>query len=256
MFDITATIVFHHERAFALPALASLNDLVSAARCIGLKVEARAMLDKADDLTRSIVLERGSWLDAVEEVTFGDLGLTRNAGALTAKGEYLAFFDGDDLWGAEWLHLAYSAAQATGEDAIWHPECLYYFDSGDYDRHSITSDPHSAAQSFHFIHHPSNTEDFDRNCLFLNNVWSANIFAKRALHLRHPYKPVDKQKGFGVEDWSWNVETVWAGIPHYVVPETVHLIRLKETGSLGQQNAAEGLLPHIPDYARPRVGLD
>ena len=45
-------------------------------------------------------------------------------------------------------------------------------------------------------------------------------------------------------------------MPHRIVPDTVHLIRVKSTGSLGQQNDAEGLLAHLPDHAWPRLGYD
>jgi hypothetical protein len=102
-------------------------------------------------------------------------------------------------------------------------------------------------------HSPSTGHGFNRDVLFLNNIWTANVVASRNLHLRYPYAAVDRSRGFGVEDWSWNLQTLWAGIPHLVVADTVHIIRVKDTGSLGQQNAAEGLLPHLPDGATPRL---
>ena len=43
-----------------------------------------------------------------------------------AHGQFLAFVDGDDFFGTEWLRLAYSAAKDASE-AIWRPECLYHF---------------------------------------------------------------------------------------------------------------------------------
>jgi hypothetical protein len=89
----------------------------------------------------------------------------------------------------------------------------------------------------------------------LETFWSANVFARRSLHLRHPYKAADKETGLGIEDLSWNIETVWANIPHRVVSDTVHLIRVKESGSLNQKNAAEGLLPYLPDHAWPKLGV-
>jgi len=52
MFDITVTIIFHREGSLALPALASMEELVTTARGAGIRVEARAVLDNADDLTR------------------------------------------------------------------------------------------------------------------------------------------------------------------------------------------------------------
>jgi hypothetical protein len=41
--DITVTVIFHREGDFAIPALASLNDLVKAARDAGLVVETQTV---------------------------------------------------------------------------------------------------------------------------------------------------------------------------------------------------------------------
>jgi hypothetical protein len=75
------------------------------------------------------------------------------------------------------------------------------------------------------------------------------VFASRLLHEHYPYAAVDRTKGFGIEDWSWHMETLWAGILHYTVPDIVHMIRMKEGQSLNHQNASEGhlpMLPHVP----------
>jgi hypothetical protein len=256
MFDVTATIIFHHEGAFALPALSSMEELVSSAREAGIHVEARAVLDRADDTTRSLVASRGGWLDGIEEVSCGDLGLSRNRGAQSAHGEFLAFLDGDDLWGSDWLRFAYAAATAPDAPhaAIWHPESLFYFSWNDFDRHSITALPRHDTQSFHFFQSSSVSSPLVPNTLLLENIWTANVFTRRSIHLEHPYRPANKLTGFGIEDWTWNIETLWANIPHHVVSDTVHLIRLKESGSLNRTNLAEGLLPYLPDGAWPRSG--
>ncbi|MBK7953298.1 MAG: hypothetical protein IPK02_04565 [Candidatus Accumulibacter sp.] len=256
MFDITVTVMFHREGAYALPALSSMQEMVSTARAAGLRVECRAVLDCADAHTKQIVLLRGAWLDEILEVSFGDLGLSRNHGVIAARGQFLAFLDGDDLWGDDWLVLAHLAATALGvpEAAIWHPESLFYFNDGDFDRHSKTRQPSAAARAFHLFLRSSDDPGFDRNALLLNNLWSANVLAARALHLRFPYQAVSKDRGFGIEDWAWNIETVWAEIRHLVVPDTIHLIRVKESGSLGQQNSSEGLLVRVPVNVWPKLG--
>jgi hypothetical protein len=246
--DITVTVVFHCEGAFALAALASLGDLVRIARAAGLGVETQAILDCPDELTKHIVDVRGAWLDTVKDVSFGDLGLSRNAGTQLAHGKFLAFLDGDDLWGEQWLRTAFATATAPSAPpvAIWHPENLYYFSENDFERYSPNGIPPHDAQSFHLLQQPSDAAGFNPASLVLNHVWTANVFTTRELQLQHPYSAVDRQRGFGVDDWSWNFATLWAGIPHHVVPGTVHLIRRKDTESLGRRNSAEGLLPNLP----------
>lgn len=241
--DITVTVIFHREGDLAAAALASLGDLVNVARAAGLAVETQAILDRPDELTGHIVGVRGRWLGSVKEVSFGDLGLSRNAATQCAHGRFLAFLDGDDLWGEEWLRGAFMAANATAQsrDAIWHPEHLYIFNETDLER-----DPRSGIRSFHSLMHGSDTPGFDPTMLLFHNLWSANALATRELHLRFPYRAVDRSRGLGIEDWSWNLATLAAGIEHRVVPGTVHLIRRRSSQSLDRQNREAGLLPHLP----------
>lgn len=252
MTDVSVVVVLHGEGPLAVPALASMSDLVSAARSAGLAVEAIAVLDRGDVLTCHVLEEAGEWLDAGVEVDFGDLGRSRNHGAQITSGDYLAFLDGDDLWGSDWLATAHRVATASGQppEAIWHPEHLLFFDREDFDRPSLGELPHPGTRSFWVTHRPSTDPEFDRRMLLFENCWTANVFAPRSVHLRFPYRAVDRDRGHGVEDWSWNIETIWAGLPHLVVPQTVHLIRLKESGSLNTRNQADGLLPFIPDGIR------
>lgn len=245
MIDITVAIIFHREGVYALSAIKSMRDMISIAKSNGISLELKAVLDKPDDLTRRILSEHVSSFDSVEEVDYGDPGLTRNHAAQSSRGVFLSMLDGDDLWGAEWLRLAYSKASCwnSSSDAVWHPERVFFFNEADFDLHSTSTIAHTSARSHHFLHQSTEVSGFDRNILLLNNIWTANVFAKTSLHLRYPYRPTDRKNGFGVEDWSWNIETVWNDVPHLVVPETIHLVRVKESGSLGRQHHSEGLLP-------------
>jgi hypothetical protein len=241
--DITVTVNFHSEGALALSALASLGDLVKVARAAALVVETQAILDRADELTRHIVDVWGRWIDTVEEVSFGDLGLSRNAGTRLAHGRFLSFLDGDDLWGEQWLSAAFGEAteSAAPPDTIWHPEHQYIFSEAEFGEMSGGS-----IETVHKIMQSSDTSGFDPALLVFQNIWSANAFARRELYVRFPYCAVDRDQGVGIEDWSWNLATLAGGVHHRVVPGAVHLIRKKSNGSLDRENMANQLLPRIP----------
>ena len=248
--DISVIGIFHREGALALSAIASIVDLVDTARKSDLSVEAIAVLDNADETTQRIVATRGASLwNEVKSVNFGDLGLSRNAGAGASRGRYLSFLDGDDLWGADWLRASFLSATNGPSNAIWHPEYVYYFDESDFRSHSISQTPHFKAQSFIMRHRSNRDKDFDRRALVLENVWTANVFAARDIYINSPYLAEDRTRGFGVEDWSWNISTELQGVPHLIVPDTVHLVRVKQAGSLGKQITSEGKLPFFPANA-------
>jgi hypothetical protein len=240
--DITVTINFHREGALAAAALASLADVVSVSRAAAIVVEAQAVLDRVDDLTRHIVAVRGDWLDRVEEVSFGDLGLSRNAGTGWARGRFLSFLDGDDLWGDQWLRAAFetAAAHSVPASAIWHPVHHYAFTEAELDQKP------EAGTAIYPRMQESDTLGFNIFSLAFNSFWSANTFAARDIFCRFPYHAIDLNRGIGVEDWSWNWTTIAAGIPHRVVPRAVHIIRRKRTGSLMRQNTMNNLAPEIP----------
>lgn len=256
--DVSIVVTFHREGALAVPALASLGDLVDHARAHGLTVETVAVLDRADDATRDVIEAHRPLLDVVLPVDVGDSALARNAGLVASTGGFVAFLDGDDLWGEDWVTAAVHAARDSGRaragdgggsDAVWHPQYVHFFTADD--RH-ITSDgayPRSAADSFVMEQHPSDRPDLDRRALLVNNLWTANVLAARRLFETYPFPANDVANGFGIEDWTWNLATTWAGVPHRIVPGTVHMVRMRGDDSQGRENVRRGLLPRLPDGA-------
>lgn len=240
--DVSVVIIFHDEQLHSLAALDSMKDNIDVARAEGLVLEARAILDNADDRTRDLVRRRGQWLDATDEVSFTDLGLTRNAAVAASKGKFIAFLDGDDLWGGRWVLDAYRCATAMQRPAIWHPEYVYYFDEDGFNQYSTSSTPHPHCRAIYGVHIPSDSADFDRRSLIFANAWTANAMASRQIHLRFPYDRTDLSRGIGFEDWGWNIKTISSGIPHLVVKSTIHAIR-RTTTSLSVSVHTSGGLP-------------
>jgi hypothetical protein len=241
--DISAIMTLHREGPVCVPSLRSFLQCCAQARSSGLTVECLAALDRPDNSTMAFFEVFAGGFDVIEQVNVGDLSKSRNIMTLQAGGRYVAFFDGDDLWGETWLSRAIEFASVCDENSVFHPQVIYYFVSDDFALNSQTVTPHPEAASFLMLHEDSSSPEFNKKCLSFDNVWTSNSFAKRELYLRHPFPEFRRESGFGIEDWSWNYRTLRSGVAHRVVPETVHMVRVKEAGSLGAQNVAECLLP-------------
>lgn len=236
-------LIFHNEGFFAVPAIKSAIDLVREAEQHG-SVRLIAVLDTADSVTIEIVESKKEAFHAIHFVDFGDLGMTRNFCVEKASGTHIAMLDGDDLWGESWIAKSILHKGGSQPNTVLHPEYLFYFSEEDL----LSSG--GSRKSF-FIKHQSSRESKDvAKHLYLSNLWSANNFMPLELARKFPYRPTDKSLGLGVEDWSWNLETVSNNVIHDVVPGTVHFIRQKPTGSLGIQNSLEGLSIYLPEIRK------
>jgi glycosyltransferase involved in cell wall biosynthesis len=241
--QVDVFLIFHHEGLYAVPAINSALALVANARGFA-NVNLHAVLDYPDELTEKIVNLNKDKFSHIHNVSFGDLGTTRNYCVEISNGTFIAMLDGDDLWSSNWVSKCLNHVVEDWGNTVLHPEFLFYFSED----HSSSGG--SEEKSFFIRHQPSSVTSNLEKTLFLSNPWSANNFMSSELAREFPYKPTDRIRGLGVEDWSWNLETVHNGVLHEVVPGTVHFIRLKPSGSLGNQNMLEGLSIYLPERRR------
>jgi len=219
--DISTIVNLHSEDYILVPTLKSVIEAVHKAEDKhNLQCEIILVLDNPSPLTKQLCISSLSAHPNLNmrlvEVNNKDLSLSRNNGASEALGQYIAFIDGDDLWGIDWLHQAYSAATSQSILTVWHPEVNIVFDA-----------------EYHVFHHTDMDDPtFDQEYLRITNYWTALSFASKDLYLRFPYLPNELDKGFGWEDWNWNCQTIFHGVKHKVVKDSCHFLRKKVSGSL------------------------
>ncbi len=209
--DVTAVVNLHREADGATPTIVSAWRAVEHARAAGIQTKLVLVLDNADRATVDVA---NGWVTRgvqILPIDVKDLGAARNAAVRAARSDWVAFLDGDDLWGESWLSRAFASANSAGCDAtfdVWHPEVNVMFGGA----HSL-------------LHHiESSDPDFSFARLRLHNAWTALSFVRRDHVEALPYPRNRLSEGFGYEDWSWNLEVLRRGGRHRVVPDTVHAI--------------------------------
>lgn len=205
--------------AHTLKSLALARDHASERGC---GVDVHLVLDRADDATIAVANQYAPMLASCQQVAFGNLGASREAGLASAHNDWIAFLDGDDLVSRNWLHDAYTqaAASAHPRDTVFHTELFVGFGAEVFFRQAMRSeDP-----------------EFDPLCLIADWFFCNNLFAHRSIFERCPIEPYDHEKGLGSEDWHWSCQTAEAGLKRDFVPGTIYFYRMKPPSqSLGMQ---------------------
>lgn len=214
--DISVIVPAHHEGRLANHTMASLFRGVRYAAAKGLIAEILVILDRADAKTRDFFNAPAFASVRKEAVDFGDLGLTRNFGIARCRAPLAAFLDADDLIGENWFHRAHAMIAGRRDEVVVHPEYAICFE----------------AENLLWRQLSSTAPGFRAADLIENNHWVATCMAQTDTFRRFPYQPTTSVAGFGYEDWHFNCETLAAGIPHLVAPDTVFFLRKKRSGSL------------------------
>jgi len=243
--SVSLCVNFHSEGNLAHKSALSAERVANCARSRGVEVQLVSVLDKADPKTINAVRSSGVLWDQVISLEEGDLGVSRNISANTLDTDFIAFLDGDDLCGKDWILAAVDHWTSRGlTQAVLHPEYVYYFDEGDFD-----SPPEIAKlKSYWFKHVSSDFRDSIPDSLYWQNVYTSNFFTSRDFLVRNPLPKRCIDHGFGYEDWTWNLETLLKGVSHEVVEGTVHLVRITGRETLNLSNSRLGLLPDLDNH--------
>lgn len=214
MTQLTAIINGHREGVIAGVTARNALETIAHAEQQGMEIELMVILDRADEATREIMHAGLGDRASFHETEYGDLGRARVFATQQAKGEFCTFLDADDLWSLNWLTEGYAAAKKR-PDAIYHSHCNVIF----------------GMERNLWWHIDSEGPFYDPDYMSWQNYWDSLSFAATEIYRRHPYRPVDTQRGFAYEDWNWNIVTLNHGIAHKPVPGTIHFKR-RRRGSL------------------------
>lgn len=227
MSQVSVIINAHREGCLARPSIKSVLQAKDCADLAGIDCKILAILDSSDDDTVAEFLEFEDRID-IYCVNFSDAAASRNFGIDLCDSKYIAFTDADDLWKSDWLTSAFKYSENHGGAMIAHPELNIVF--GD----SIET----------FLHGPS--DRIPRKLLAFQNPWSSASFGARSIFSEIKYPPKHHDRQIGFEDWGWNLRVLSAGYKHFVVPNTVHMIR-RRRASLSRIESAIRCFPESCD---------
>lgn len=210
--DISVVITAHREGVIVgATARSAVEAIKHVQDTLGKTVEVIVILDRADDMTCAILTRGLGGIARIVETDEGDPGQARNRGTDHARGEYICFLDGDDLWSYNWLAEAYRLVEQR-PDVVAHSHCNIVF----------------GREKNIWWHIDSEGPLFDPNYLEWANYWDVMAFARTEIYRRFRFFPNDLKTGFGHEDWHWNCVTIAAGIAHKPVANTMHFKRRRE----------------------------
>lgn len=245
----TSIIVNGHSEGYLIRA--TLKCAHDAMLSYSFSVELLIVLDSADELTEHVVT---TWVKEnrqkiqirIVRTEFGDVSSARNFGAQKARGEYVLFCDGDDLFSPNYLSEGRKLAALAKNQVVFHPEYVISFGNHQTIWH-IGSKKNQRADFLDLIQ---------------GNLWPSTSFASREIYLKNPYKRTIASDGFGPEDWLWNIDTTTAGVKHQAISGVYFFYRTKSTAGVNNshQNSVlpffdiEGLAKMLP--RKKNIGLD
>lgn len=237
MYDFTAVLNLHREGREFIPSYRSIINNIDACAKESLSCAVILYLDRPDELTLNLAnkiyeTDKDHYNLSILIGRNGDLGESRNQAVNSAKSKWLAFLDGDDLWGTNWVLNAIEYAKKLEDNGlaryVLHPESNFYFGMSEHI----------------FIHKDMDDPDFDIYEILETNLWTALSFSLVDLYKEMPYPVTDIANKIGYEDWGWNMATIGEGIVHKIVPSTAHYIKSSQDSLLKNTNSNK-CLPNI-----------
>lgn len=224
MVDISVIVTGHDEGRLIHRTFNSIFRSINFATKRGLNIEVILHLDAPTQKTLEYI-DSSSYKKQLKilKSDFKDLGLSRNFSVSKAKGKYIAFIDGDDLFCENWLFESFNFAESYKEKAILHPEYLINFEGQNLIWKRVSSiDP-----------------AFRYGSLMTFDSWGSTSLIEKSLLKELKFSSCPLDSSWGYTNWTFACDTLVNGIPHIVVPKTVVFIRKKAVGGMTNKSIQE-----------------
>lgn len=234
--ELCVIITAHKEGRILKPTLRSVSEAV---RNLKKNSELLIVLDCADEATLEIAHEfsDSAWVSTrIHQVSCADLTEARRSGLQATNATTIAFVDGDDLVSENYFDASLSLLEEF-PTAVTHAEFVICF--GARDTVSRIDSSNSGLISYLDV--------------LEHNLWPSTLVARRKILLENPHVSLPPARGFGPEDWYWNLKTLARGIDHLATPGTAYFYRTRGGVGLNFQHA-QSILPKLElDDLRKRL---
>ncbi len=226
--DLTVAITTHTEGLILHKTMMSIFEALDRVEESGYGYEIVIHVDNGDNATINYLDRyKSDKRIRIFQNSFGDTGSSRNFAANKARGDMIAFMDGDDLISPNWFLEALKLVKKSKKDIIVHPEAILTFGM---DQPNILT-----------IQRNSRLPKEEATILASGNLWCSVSLARRSVFISTPYRRLGI--GYGHEDWIFNIDTIQKNIPHRIAGNTVLFYRRSENSRLSSGNNDGVVIP-------------
>ena len=210
--ELSILIAAHREGLIAHKTMLSVERALK--ELPKLNYEIIVTIDNGDEFTKQYFANYHALPIRVFEIDVQDLAASRNFALSKSRGEYVATLDADDLVSKNWFKSALEQLKDEKKSTVIHTHYSVNFGTKDI-----------VWEKFN-----SRSMEEDATIMVWANRWDSAIVTQAKVLKDFPYQ--SNSKGFGSEDWHFNSNTLAAGIPHLVSPETVLFVRRKDVSEM------------------------
>lgn len=236
--DLTVVVTTHHEGLVAHKTMQSIFAGLEKLTKDGYVYEVIVHIDDGDAETIKY-FERYKKDEGVRIFgnKFGDTGPSRNYAVQKARGEFVAFMDGDDLISDNWFSEAVRMLKVAEGEIVVHPEAILTF----------------GIEQPNILTLQRDSFDLEKDTMILlgENRWCSVLVARKTTLLKIPYRVMDA--GYGHEDYVFNIEAMQRGVLHKIAKRTVLFYRRSQGSRLSSGNEQHLIIPYMEAFGFEKI---